>query len=108
MESMDIFERIPFLAQDPIFRKLAEIPDLTALSEEEQEKYEEYIKIMRDTIAIYKGALKQGEEIGMMKARAEGIRQDQIATALNLKQAGVPLETIAQCMGLSIQEVEGL
>lgn len=116
LKNMNTFERMPFLAQDAVFRKLAEITDIYALSKEEQEKYDESIKAMRDAIATYKGALKEGEEIGMAKGmkkghaegRAEGIRQNQIATAINLKQAGVPLETIAQCTGLSIQEVESL
>lgn len=59
---------------------------------------------MRDSIAIYKGALKQGEEKGMEK----GIRQARIENAINFKKAGVPVETIAQCTGLTVQEVEEL
>lgn len=104
LKNMNTFERMPFLARDAVFQKLAQIADISALSEEEHKKYDESIKVMRDTIATYNGALKEGEEIGI----AKGIRQNQIATAVNLKQAGVSLETIAQCTGLSLQEVEEL
>lgn len=49
--NMNYFEMMPFRKKWPIFRKLAEISDLTKLSPEEQELYDEDIKIMRDLYA---------------------------------------------------------
>ena len=34
---------MPFMAKNAVFRKLAEISDITALSKEEHEKYDESI-----------------------------------------------------------------
>ena len=39
---------------------------------------------------------------------AEGAREKAIETARNLKQKGIPVETIADCVGLSVEEIEKL
>ena len=54
---MSILDKIPSLAENELFQKLAEIADITALSKEDREKYDESIKVMRDNIAAYKGAI---------------------------------------------------
>ena len=51
-----------------------------------------------------KQGLKQGIKLGV----DEGIQQQARNGARNLILAGVPFETIASCMGLSIDEVKKL
>ena len=51
-----------------------------------------------------KQGLKQGIKLGV----DEGIQQQARNGAKNLILAGVPFETIASCMGLSIDEVKKL
>ena len=54
---MSILDKIPSLAGNELFQKLAVIEDITALCKEDQEKYDDAIKVMRDYIAAYKGAI---------------------------------------------------
>ena len=54
---MSILDKIPSLAGNELFQKLAAIEDITALCKEDQEKYDDAIKVMRDNIAAYKGAI---------------------------------------------------
>ena len=44
LNNMETFQRMPFLAQNSVFRKLAEITDISTLSKEEREIYDERIK----------------------------------------------------------------
>ena len=54
---MCILDKIPSLAGNELFQKLAAIEDITVLCKEDQEKYDDAIKVMRDHIAAYKGAV---------------------------------------------------
>lgn len=49
-----------------------------------------------------------GVKKGLKQGRKQGIRQQARNGAKNLILAGVPFETIASCMGLSIDEVKKL
>ena len=59
-----------------------------------------------------KQGLKQGLSKGLKQGRKQGIQQgiqqQAQSGAKNLILAGVPFETIASCMGLSIDEVKKL
>ena len=52
--------------------------------------------------------LQQGLSKGLKQGRKQGIQQQAQSGAKNLILAGVPFETIASCMGLSIDEVKKL
>lgn len=58
---MSILDKIPSLVGNELFQKLAAIEDITALCKEDQEKYDDAIKVMRDHIAAYKGAIIEGK-----------------------------------------------
>jgi predicted transposase/invertase (TIGR01784 family) len=132
LKNMEALNRMPFAAKDSVFAKIAQIADISALSKEERMKYDEGIRKYRDTIcvmdyAIEKG-LKEGFDKGMAKGMAEGmakgmaegmakgmaegmaegIAKATIANALSLKKNGVPVEIIANSLGLSIDEVRKL
>ena len=49
-----------------------------------------------------------GLEEGLMKGKQEGKLEGLYQTATNLKKSGIDLQTIADCTGLTLEEVEKL
>ena len=82
---MSILDKIPSLAGNELFQKLAAIEDITALCKEDQEKYDDAIKVMRDYIAAYKGAIIEAK----------------IEVAKNLLMENETVDKIARYTGLS-------
>ena len=92
LKNMSTLERMPFMARNAVFQKLAEIADITALSKEDRDKYDESIKIMRDNIAAYKGAVLEGK----------------IEIAKNMLLDNEPIDKISRYTGLSKDEISKL
>ena len=86
---MSILDKIPSLAGNELFQKLAVIEDITALCKEDQEKYDDAIKVMRDYIAAYKGAIIEAK----------------IEVAKNLLMENETVDKIARYTGLSEKEL---
>lgn len=87
------FTDMGFKARKSVFEELEKITDISALSKEDQEKYEEIIKIYRDNLVTEQWAIEKG--------RKEGI----LLTARNMKNKGYSLEDIAQITGLTLEEI---
>ena len=51
LKHMDILQRMPWLAQDAVFQKLASIADVASLTKQERLAYDENLRKYRDTIA---------------------------------------------------------
>ena len=85
---MSILDKIPSLAENELFQKLAAIEDITALCKEDQEKYDDAIKVMRDHIAAYKGAIIEG--------RIEGKKEGKIEMAKIMLMENEPIDKIAR------------
>ena len=113
LKNMNVFERMPFMAKNAVFRKLAEISDITALSKEEHEKYDESIKILRDNYATFKFAIKEGHDKGRAEGRiegraegrAEGQTKEKKQIAQNMLKEGMAVNLICKMTGLDEQEV---
>lgn len=105
---METLERMPFQAQNAVFRKLAEITDVSALSQKDQERYEESLKIYRDNYAAdlysYNKGLKEGKKEGEKKGRAE----ERVVIAKNMKMAGADIQMIIQCTNLTKEQIDQL
>ena len=86
---MSILDKIPSLAGNELFQKLAAIEDITALSKEDQEKYDDAIKVMRDHIAAYKGAIIEAK----------------IEVAKNMLMKNEPIDKIARYTGLAKEDI---
>lgn len=86
---MSILDKIPSLVGNELFQKLAAIEDITALCKEDQEKYDESIKVMRDNIAAYKGAIIEGK----------------IEIAKNMLMENEPIDKIARYTGLAKEDI---
>lgn len=86
---MSILDKIPSLVGNELFQKLAAIEDITALCKEDQEKYDDAIKMMRDHIAAYKGAIIEAK----------------IEVAKNMLMENEPVDKIARYTGLAKEDI---
>lgn len=109
LKNMDILERMPFLAKDAVFRKLAEIADVSTLSREDRRKYDADIKRFRDTIVVMEGAEQLGYEAGMDKGIAEGLSQGRDAErADNIRRLltyGMSQEQVSAALGVTLENI---
>ena len=112
LKNMEILQRMPFKARKSVFEELEKIADISALSKEDQEKYEHIIKVYRDNLATEQWALETGEKKGHEKGLQEGIQigreEGLLDAARGMKAKGYPLEDIVQITGLSPKEIQAL
>lgn len=112
LQNMEILDRMPFLARDAVFRKLAEVGDISTLSREDRIKYDSSIKRIRDTLAVYRGAVQEGMEKGMtqgiQKGMAQGVAQGVADTLRKFIANGMSVEQVAATMGMSVEKVRSI
>ena len=96
LKNMEILDRMPFMAKNAVFRKLAEIADVNTLTQEEHAKYDSSIKVLRDNIAVYQGAIREGEVKGEVK------------TIKKFLASGMSKEQVAAILQMNIQDLEAL
>ena len=120
LKNMETLERMPFQAQNALFRKLAEITDVSTLSSKERERYDESLKIYRDNYAAdqysYNKGRSEGEKKGLEKGRREGLEEGlqkglQQGTALiakNMKEGGMDIQIIIRYTGLTKEQIDQL
>ena len=116
LKNMETIKRLPWAAQNSVFQKLAEIADVSSLTKEERLHYDEALRKYRDTLCVLESAeqrgLKRGREEGLAKGlakgRAEGLAEGRIEAARNMKAKGLPVDLIAECSGLSPEEIAKL
>ena len=136
LKNMDTFNRMPFAARNAVFKKLAQIADISALSTEDREKYDESMKVMLDYYATMEGAkiigrrqgIAEGKAKGLAKGlaegraegraegkaegkaegRAEGKAEGKAEVAKNLLGIGLSVEDIAKATGLKAEEIRSL
>ena len=108
LKDMDIMNRLPEAAKNSVFKKVAEIGELSSLTYEERLKYDDVLKRYRDTLAVMEGQKQEGFREGMEKGIEKGMEKGKAEIARNLKNDGIPLDVIARNTGLSIEEIEKL
>ena len=107
-----------------MFQKLAEIADVSSLTKEERLYYDVALRKYRDTLCVLESAeqrgLKKGREEGLAEGRAEGLAkgraeglakgraEERIEIARNMKAKELPVDLIAECSGLSPEEIANL
>lgn len=107
LKNMEILERMPWAAQNAVFRRLAEVAEVSALSKEERIKYDRALKRYRDMYNTITGAEAKGRAEGEAKGRAEG--EEKIRNnARTMKADGMAPELIAKYTGLTVEEIERL
>ena len=97
---MEILERIPWAAKNSIFAKLGEIAEVANLSKLQRRKYDQDLKIFRDSVNILKYAKEEGREEVRAVERAVA-HQDNLESAYSLyKMNTLTIEQIASAMHL--------
>ena len=74
------------------------------MTPQERHAYDEHLS----TGMIQTDVLDTAKLEGRIEGRAEGREKEKLANAKGFKDAGVPIDTIAQVTGLSIEEIEKL
>lgn len=101
---METFNRLPWVAKDSVFHRLAEIAEVSAMTKEERQKYDYALRKYRDNLCVYEGAIQKGMEQGITK----GETKRNVEIVRRMKAKGYPLEEIMDCTGLSAEEIDAL
>ena len=109
-------ERLPQELNNQIFRKLKSIVEVERMTPDQRLEYELSLSVERDLSAALDTSFEDGMEKGIEKGKAEGLAEgkaegkieEQRLIAANFKKQGINIETIAQCTGLSVEEINGL
>jgi predicted transposase/invertase (TIGR01784 family) len=101
LKNMEILDRMPWAAKDSVFRKLAEIGEVSNMTKDERIEYDAALRHYRDTLNVMRGAQDKGRQQGL----AEGRLQANIQTAKNLLSMGLNADQIAKATGLSREEI---
>lgn len=104
LNNIEIMERLPEELNNQIFRKLKSIVEVASMTPDQRLEYELSLSVERDLLA----ALDTSFEDGMVKGEASGKAKEQRQIATNFKKQGISIETIAQCTGLSVKEIDEL
>ena len=113
---METFNRLPWVAKDSVFHRLAEIAEVSAMTKEERQKYDYALRKYRDNLCVYEGAIQkgiakgmeQGMEQGIAKGITKGETKRNVEIVRRMKAKGYPLEEIMDCTGLSAEEIDAL
>ena len=113
---MEKFNRLPWVAKDSVFHRLAEIAEVSAMTKEERQKYDYALRKYCDNLCVYEGAIqkgiekgmKQGIEKGIAKGITKGETKRNVEIVRRMKAKGYPLEEIMDCTGLSAEEIDAL
>lgn len=112
LKNMDVLNRLPWLAQEAVFQKLASVADVASLTQKERMEYDENLRIYRDTVAVMEGQYLEGRAKGRAegeaKGRAEGRAEGKAETALKMKAMGLSNDIIMQATDLTAEEIEQL
>ena len=116
LKNMNLFDMSPFKEKNDAFKRLLDVANLDAMTSHERAVYDENLKIYRDwrntlEYAVEEAeakSLKKGKAEGRAEGKLEGKAEEQRQIAANLKKQGVNIETIAQCTGLSVEEINEL
>ena len=108
LKHMDILQRMPWMAQDAVFKKLSEIAEVASLNSEERRRYDESLRHYRDTLVVMEGQYLEGEAKGRAEGEAKGKQEKATAIARNLKAMGLSVEDIEKATGLSADEISSL
>ena len=104
LKNMNLFDMSPLKEKEAHFRRLLDVANLGALPPQERAIYDENLKIYRDWKATMEYAVENAEARG----EARGSRLTTLRTAWNLKRIGLDPSVIAQCTGLSLEEINDL
>ena len=108
LKNMETLNRMPFKARKSVFEKLEKIVDIASLSKEERMKYDESIKVYRDSLVTMEFAEQKGRAEGLAEGMAKGKAEERRIIAGQLKRMGMSFDAIREVTGLSDSEIDKL
>lgn len=116
LKHMEALNRLPWTAKDPIFERLAQISEISALTRDERIKYDAAIRYYRDNAHALEDAEEVGERKGWKRGHAAGVQQGMqqgmqqgfIETAKKLKAMGMSTSDIHIVTGLLPEDIDKL
>ena len=108
LNNIEIMERLPEELNNQIFRKLKSIVEVERMTPDQRLEYELSLSVERDLSAALDTSFDDGMEKGKAEGIVEGKAEEQRLIAANFKKQGINIETIAQCTGLSVKEINEL
>ena len=117
---MHRLKEMPKCFDNELLERLYSASEFANMTLIQQREYEETMRTILDDDAIkefaWKKGLKEGREKGMAeglaegraKGRAEGIKLRSIEIAKQMLAKGISPETVAECTGLTAEEINGL
>ena len=101
----------PSSLQDNVFKQLFDTAQITNLSQEDRQAYENSLKYYRDMVGVVETARREGIQKGVQEGIEQGIEQgrrsERLTIAQAMKAAGNSDELIVQITGLSLEDLEG-
>ena len=118
LNHVEIMGEIPkhIWENDNFLKKLKSAVEVERMSLDERLAYELSLSVERDWYACmeyrYEEGVEKGKKEGIEQGKQEGLEEGlikgQYQTATNMKKKGIDLQTIADCTGLTLEEVEKL
>ena len=98
------FKEKPSWLDDPEAEALLNATEIAAFTPEKKEIYDQDMKNEQDIEYEKSICYNEGREEG----REEGRRENALSTAKNFLAEGISPETVARCVGISLEEVKAL
>ncbi|EGN55927.1 hypothetical protein PRBRB14_03010 [Hallella multisaccharivorax DSM 17128] len=80
---MEVLDRMPWAAKNSVFRRLAEIGEVSNMSKEERIKYDAALRHFRDTISVMQGAEDKGLKRGRLATSAKPFYHSSLIISLS-------------------------
>ena len=108
LKNMDTLNRMPWVAQNAVFQRLSEIAEVSAMTKEERIKYDHALKVYRDTLNAYNGAVQKGRAEGLAEGMEKGMEKGKSDVARKLKAKGFDIADIIDATGLTEEQINAL
>ena len=108
----DEFTEKPAWPDDPETKALLTATEIAAFTPEKKEQYEQDMKNEHDLEyeknICYREGLEEGRQEGREEGREAGMAEKALSAAKNFLAEGIAPETVARCVGISLEEVKAL
>jgi predicted transposase/invertase (TIGR01784 family) len=105
LKNMMTLKDMPFITEDPIYQRLAEISDLSQLTMSERESYERQMRYFNDLYSTCRASHKEGVELGIKLGKDEGIAMGKAEGIKLGKEEGIE---IGKAEGIKLGKAEGI
>ena len=104
LRSCKLFKNKPEELKQPIWTRLFNAAQFAAMNKHEQLEYIKEMNTERDR----RNQISYARECGKAEGLAEGEAKEKLNIARNMKAKGANVAFIAECTGLSVEEIEKL